>query len=187
LTATATAQAANVLFNPPFGKASQACKNSNKMSESSLPDSQSVSSEDHRSRASSPNTTPPTPDDISRWQSHISLQQFGEHLQAAANAVFPNKTKSRYSKVSVLLLSWEDEDPNLPVSLEVEKLENIFGNLYGFQTEAWKIPETNSHVKVNQKIIDLITAEDDPKQHLFIVYYAGHASLTRDRLLAWTG
>jgi hypothetical protein len=84
------------------------------------------------------------------------------------------------------MLSWEDEDPNLPVSLEIEKLEEVFKNVYGFQTEAWKIPDRSSHLKVNQKIIDLITLEEDPKQHLFIVYYAGHATLIRDRLLAWS-
>ncbi len=33
-------------------------------------------------------------------------------------------------------------------------------------------------MKVNQRIIDLIDVEDDPKEHLFIVYYAGHAILT---------
>lgn len=108
------------------------------MSDSSLPNSQSLSSEEPQSRTSSPITIPPTPDDISRWQCHVSLQEFGESLQAAANAVFPNKAKSRYSKVSVLMLHWEDEDPNLPVYLEVEKLDNIFKNAYGFQTGCGK-------------------------------------------------
>lgn len=157
------------------------------MSDASVVDPHAPSSEDTLSRTSSANTAPPTPDDISRWQHHIGFEKFAESLQAAAKAAFPNQNKSRYSKVSVLLLSWEDEDPKLPVSMEVDKLEHIFRDLYGFQTELWRIPDQNSHLKVNQKIIDLISSEDDPKQHLFIVYYAGHAILTRDRLLAWTG
>ncbi|KAE9371438.1 hypothetical protein N431DRAFT_483980 [Stipitochalara longipes BDJ] len=174
-------------FNPRPGKAAAAYWRSNTMCGSALSlDSQFLSSEEHRSRDSSPISAPPTPDDISRWQCHMSLQHFGESLQAAAEAVFPNRTKPRYSKVFALILSWEDEDPNLPVHLEIEKLEYIFRDLYGLQTEVWKIPNQNSHVRVNQKIIDLITLEDNPEQHLFVVYYAGHATLTRDRLLAWT-
>ena len=79
----------------------------------------SVSSEEFDEYTSSPNSTPPaTLSDIDRWQHHISLQSFGDGLQAAANAVFPNVSNSRYSKVSVLMLCWEDEDPGLPVSLE---------------------------------------------------------------------
>lgn len=32
-------------------------------------------------------------------------------------------------QVSVILLSWEDEDPNLPVSLEIAALKDVFVNL----------------------------------------------------------
>jgi hypothetical protein len=133
-----------------------------------------------------PESIPPTPDDISRWQDHIGLQEFGEGLQAAAKAVFPNSSKSRYSKVSVLMLSWQDEDPNLPVSIEIDHLNGVFRCIYGFETEIWKIPDSNCHAKLNRKVLDFVTTEDDPADQLFIVYYAGHARLTRDRLLAWT-
>jgi hypothetical protein len=131
-------------------------------------------------------TIPPTPDDISRWQYHIDLEKFGQSLHTAAKAVFPNTSKTRYKKVSVLMLCWEDEDPNLPVSDEIEKLDDVFKNNFGFDTEVWKIPGRNSHAKLTQKILDLIDTEDDPKGHLFIVYYGGHAKLTHDRLLSWT-
>ena len=63
-------------------------------------------------------TPPPTFTDIDRWHFHTDLKKFGEDLQSAANAVFPNEKRSRYTKVSVLMLSWSDEDPNLPVSYE---------------------------------------------------------------------
>jgi hypothetical protein len=84
------------------------------------------------------------------------------------------------------MLSWEDEDPNLPVSIEIEDLDNIFKHVYGFETEIWRIQDQNCHAVVTRKILDLVTIDDDPKEHLFIVYYAGHAKLTKDRLLSWT-
>ena len=88
--------------------------------------------------------------------------------------------------MSVLLLSWEDEDPKLPVSLEIKQLDNVFKNLYGFETETWEIPNQNCHGLLNRKILDFVMTEDDPADHLFIVYYGGHAKLTKDRLLSWT-
>ena len=156
------------------------------MSDSSATPQAIFSDEDRVSSSSSPNSIPLTPDDISRWQCHMDLQDFGESLHAAAKAVFPNTSKSRYKKVSVLLLSWEDEDPKLPVSLEIEQLDNVFKNLYGFETEIWEIPNQNCHGMLNRKILDFVMTEDDPADQLFIVYYGGHAKLTKDRLLSWT-
>ncbi|KAH9211957.1 hypothetical protein DL95DRAFT_509849, partial [Leptodontidium sp. 2 PMI_412] len=126
------------------------------------------------------------PDDISRWSCHISLQKFGEELQAAADAAFPNISTSRYTSVSVLMIMWEDEDPYLPVSIEIAKLDDIFQRLYGFETEVWRFPGQKSHAKVNRKILDLADVEGNPSEHLLIVYYAGHGLLTTERLLAWT-
>lgn len=79
--------------------------------------------EDYPSSQSSP---PPTFQDIERWQYHISLREFGEDLQAAAKAIFPNDSNSKYTKVNVLILSWQDEDPQLPVSLEIRRLYEVF-------------------------------------------------------------
>lgn len=147
---------------------------------------QTIPSEDDQGYSSSPHTTPPTLDDIDRWQCHIGLQEFGEALEAAAKAVFPNDAKSRYTQVFVLMLCWEDEDPQLPVSLEVNKLCDIFAKVYHFQTEKWSIPDHNCHAQLNQKILDFVSAGDDSTEHLKIVYYAGHARLTKNRLLTWT-
>ena len=139
---------------------------------------------DHTSSIAS--TPPPSPHDIDCWQHHIDLKEFGEDLQIAARAVFPNGTKCRYSKVSVLLLSWEDEDPQLPVSLEIEKLFSVFHNIYHFDTEIWKIPDENPHYKLNQKVLDFVVPEPQSTNHLKIVYYAGHGRLSRERTLQLT-
>jgi hypothetical protein len=138
--------------------------------------------------ASSPISIPPPPtvDDIDRWNYHIDLQDFGAMLHAAARAVFPNERKSRYLNVSVLMLSWADEDPRLPVSQEVDALQEVFRDIYHFDTERWEIPGLNSHYKLAEKIMQFVKPEEDINTHLKIVYYAGHARLMETRTLAWT-
>jgi hypothetical protein len=116
----------------------------------------------------------------------MDMKAFGENLQKAANAVFPNDNKSRYIKVSVLLLSWQDEDPKLPVSDEIKILEEIFRAMYHFETEHWKIPDENSHYVVNEKVLAFVKPGGQSAEHLKIIYYAGHARLTHERSLAWT-
>ena len=136
---------------------------------------------------SSPNSTPPPSfHEIDRWQHHIALQEFGEDLQAAAKAVFPNEARPRYSKISALMLCWEDEDPRLPVSVEIEKLFQVFHDIYHFDTEIWKIPDENPHHNLNLKVLDFVTPSEESKDHLKIVYYAGHGKLSRERTLLWT-
>jgi hypothetical protein len=145
-----------------------------------------TSSNEHTDASSPSSSPPPSFHDIDRWRAHIGLREFGEGLQAAAKAVFPNEQRSRYTKVFCLMLYWEDEDPNLPVSLEVSRLCEVFGEIYGFETEVWKIPDQSSHVKVNLKVLEFVMTGGDSKEHLKIVYYAGHGKLTRNRLLSWT-
>jgi hypothetical protein len=136
---------------------------------------------------SSSSTAPPlTPHDIDRWSKHISLKEFGEDLQSAGRALFPNETKSRYTSVTVLVLSWQDEDPNLPVSLEISRLVDVFRSIYHFGVDEWKIPNQNSHWAVNQKIMTFVAPGPNDKEHLKIVYYAGHGRLTKTRSLEWT-
>jgi hypothetical protein len=74
-------------------------------------DDHSASSKDALENDSEPLTTsqisastPPTMEDIDRWTYHTDLQSFGQNLQLAANAVFPNDKTSRY-KVSMIMLS----------------------------------------------------------------------------------
>lgn len=136
---------------------------------------------------SSPNSTPPPrADEIDRWRCHTGLEQFGQQLQEAANNAFPNTSTSRYRNVYVLMLSWQDEDPKLPVSLEVLPLVEIFRDLYHFDTEVWHIPDNNSHMEVVQKILDFANLGGNSKDDLKIVYYAGHGKLSRSRQLSWT-
>jgi hypothetical protein len=132
------------------------------------------------------NTAPPSFDQFDRWQAHIGLKTFGEGLHAAARAVFPNESRSRYTKVYVLMIRWKDEDLSSPVSIEIRKLFNVFKDTYQFEVEIWTIPDTGSHVDTNQKILDFVKLGGDSDEHLKIVYYAGNAKLTKNKRLAWT-
>jgi len=122
--------------------------------------------------------------DLDRLNYHIDLQDFGTNLQQATNAVFSSDRRSKYTKVSALLLSWEDEDPQLPVSLEIKELKDVLVNLYGFEVDEWNIPAANSHGALNLKILQFL--EDSSTKHLKLVYYAGHGKLSNHGQAIWT-
>jgi len=130
----------------------------------------------------------PTPKfaDHDRSQYHIDFEDFTKGLQAAADAVFPNNQTSRYTKVFVLMLRWADEDPNLPFSVEINKLNDVFHEIYHYETEIWNILTENCHYRLNEKIMDFVKPTEESQRHLKIVYYAGHARLLDTRLLVWT-
>jgi hypothetical protein len=85
----------------------------------------------------------------------------------------------------VLLICWADEDPKLPVSVEIDDLSQVFSNDYGFQVEKWKIPTHNCHNEVSKKVMDFVETHNDSKHDLKIVYYGGHGMLAKNRQLAW--
>jgi hypothetical protein len=127
---------------------------------------------------------PPSADYLDRLRYHIHLRDVGSVIQKAANAIFPGNQVSRYAKVDVILLSWEDEDPHLPVSVEITELASVFTNLYEYQVEQWLIPSDNSHNRLQTKILEFLGSSDP--EHLKIVYYGGHGKLTNHGQPAWT-
>ena len=122
--------------------------------------------------------------DISNTPYHLKdLKAFGEALTCAAEAAFPNRGVSRYKEVHTLLLSWEDD--NLGVVDEVNELEDVFRRLYGFETEAWRIPSKRSHNSLAAKIIGFLD-DYESKDNLLIVYYGGHGEMNDDRQCVWS-
>jgi len=128
---------------------------------------------------------PPTSRNLDQQQYHIALQDLGERLQNAMNAAFPNDHRIRYFAVHVLMLFWEDEDPKLPVSIELDELGEVFENVYRFEVEKWGIPSEGSHKKLNHKVLDFIERGGDSKEDLKIVYYGGHGMLAQNRQPCW--
>jgi len=90
------------------------------------------------------------------------------------------------SQVSVLMLSWTDENPQIPVSQEIDSLELVFRDIDHFETERWGTADKDSHFKLAEKVIAFTRHEDDSASQLKILYYAGHARLMDARNLAWT-
>jgi hypothetical protein len=83
-------------------------------------------------------------------------------------AAVPNKERSRYSRVNVLLISWKTEAPMLPVQLEINRLRDVLECIYHYEVEEFRIPDHRSH-------------------DLKIVYYAGHSQVSRNAGLVWCG
>ncbi|KAH7322002.1 hypothetical protein BKA65DRAFT_408428, partial [Rhexocercosporidium sp. MPI-PUGE-AT-0058] len=134
---------------------------------------------------SSPSLSPSF-EDFDRWQAHIGLKTFGEGLNAAARAVFPVETRSRYAKVYVLLAFWGEEDVNRPAPIEVSKLFSVFKDLFHFDVQTFKIPGESSHVALAEKISEFVRLGGDSDDHLKIVYYAGASQVSRNKRLVWT-
>ena len=151
-----------------------------------LSDTTSNAASDQSSISSTSTCPPPNPHDIDRWNRHISLKDFAAGVESATKALFPNENTSRYSSVTVLVLSWQVEDPHLPVHLEIAELVHVLKNVYHYTVDEWKIPIQNSHWAVNRKIMDFVEPASNDREHLKIVYYAGHGRLTKTKSLEWT-
>jgi hypothetical protein len=129
------------------------------------------------------NSTPPGLEEFERWQAHIGLQKFGEGLNAAAKAIFPSDGRPQYSKVYVLMLSWDVEGSAVS---GISRLSSIFKDVYHFDVESWIIPSEGSQATTAQKILDFVRFGGDSDDDLKIVFYAGQTRLIRNKDLALT-
>ncbi|TGO88061.1 hypothetical protein BPOR_0186g00030 [Botrytis porri] len=119
--------------------------------------------------------TPFEPRDLSQLHHHITIRDFGEKLQKAADTAYPNDQQTIYTRVCVLLL-WDGEDPALRVLIEVHELGIVLASIYNFEVEIYRIPNNGSHKKLNRKILDFIELGDDNKEGLkFLSWWALHA------------
>jgi hypothetical protein len=114
--------------------------------------------------------------DVSFVEEHIpSIEKFVDDLQIAINAAWPTRKKSNYENVHVLLLSWEDD--NLGVEQEIKRLRHIFANLYRFDVQEYQIPRKKPGKAAISRVSSFLELDD--RGTLLIVYYAGHARLSR--------
>lgn len=126
----------------------------------------------------------PRTHDISRVEYHVEdLETFGDILTQAAVAAFPNKGKTRYAAVHVLLLSWINDD--LGVIDEVLELQEVFQTRYSFHTQEWKIPSNRSHISLALRIMQFLE-EFESQENLLIIYYGGHGNMNDDRQCVWS-
>ncbi|KAH8776221.1 hypothetical protein BGZ57DRAFT_953345 [Hyaloscypha finlandica] len=102
---------------------------------------------------------------------HTSIKRLGEDLQSAVQAAWPKQDTSRYTKVSVLLLSWVTDD--LGVASEVQRLQHVFEDMYKFQVETYQIPDEKPDRALKGRILEFL--KNDLDDSLLVIYYAGHA------------
>lgn len=122
--------------------------------------------------------------DTPRIEYHIEdLKTFGHILTKAADAAFPNRGKTRYEAVHVLLLSWEND--NLGVIDELLELQKVFQTDYFFRTQAWKIPSNRSHNSLAERISKFLD-DFESQENLLIIYYGGHGKMNDDRQCVWS-
>ena len=110
------------------------------------------------------------------------FESFARHLQDAAMLINRQTQKSPYAKVSVLLLTWEDD---MSTEQDVAALESVLRDRYNYRTDRWSIPAVaNPSIKLGVRVASFL--ENAQPDHLLIVYYAGHSFLGPDNQVFWT-
>ena len=75
----------------------------------------------------------------------------------------------------MLLLSWKDD--NLGVNKEILRLEQVFSNLYRYNVVKFTIPKEAPGNATISRVLSFL--EKNGKSRLLIIYYAGHARLSK--------
>ena len=117
-----------------------------------------------------------------------STQTFVDDFNVAMTGVLA-RSGSPYERVSVLFLRWEYDvflEPgiNNGVQGEIDKLELVFANDYGFDTETYLIPSENSQRSLQKKIYSFQEAHEK-RSGLLLVYYGGHGVLNELNQSIW--
>jgi len=98
-------------------------------------------------------------------------------------------TSSFYTRVKVLLISWDEESDDLDTKDEVARLRDVFTKTFRFQVTPALIkkdPEHAAHLQVVRHVNNFLWNEDRANT-LLIVYYAGHGVSGSPGILTLTG
>ena len=87
---------------------------------------------------------------------------------------------SEDSSVHVLLLSWEDTEPDHAQSLE--ELREVFWFDFDYETSWFRIPDQEPQEKLETKISEFLRLRGK-KGNLLILCYAGHGGSDNGRLI----
>jgi hypothetical protein len=85
----------------------------------------------------------------------------------------------------VLLISWQTEDPKLPVEREINVLSQVFEEAYNYNVENFRVSDDESHAGVSEKVNSFVKVNGNSSSDMKIVYYAGHSRLSRTKELMW--
>ncbi|KAI0386891.1 hypothetical protein F5Y04DRAFT_73478 [Hypomontagnella monticulosa] len=122
-----------------------------------------------------PQEIPPPPPERHEFES------FARHLQDAAMLIYRQTQKSPYTKTSVLILRWEEDNA---VEQELTDLDHVLRERYNYRTERFNIPTiANPSVKLGVRMASFL--ENAAPDHLLIIYYAGYGYVGADNQLYW--
>ncbi|OTB09956.1 hypothetical protein K445DRAFT_386924 [Daldinia sp. EC12] len=109
------------------------------------------------------------------------FESFARHLQDAAMLIYRQTQKSPYTKTSVLILRWEDDNS---VEHDLAALDQVLRDRYNYRTERFNIPSIlNPSVKLGVRMASFL--ENAAPDHLLIIYYAGYGYVGEDHQLYW--
>lgn len=117
----------------------------------------------------------------------------GENTRQSARPQEPTpaSTRKMYSRVRVLIISWEDQDLNLDVAAHPKELQDVHDYFHDFvgvdECDKWQIPRSpmphcfQPNVNIPEQDLKLRLEEfkgkyDRDENELVIVYYSGHGS-----------
>ena len=89
---------------------------------------------------------------------------------------------SKYNKVAVLLLCWEQSCNDLKTTDEVNALKSVFEERFRYHTTVEILDNNRTpklQVRLNKKVAAFVDKHDGPNT-LLIVYYAGHGKPGKD-------
>ncbi|KAH7025353.1 hypothetical protein B0J12DRAFT_585300, partial [Macrophomina phaseolina] len=78
-----------------------------------------------------------------------------------------------YTKVSVLIIKWEEQLDQLQVDAEVQALREVFEVDFAYETRVLALGPKNPQMQLLNGVTGFIV-EKDGRNNLMIIYYAGH-------------
>ncbi|KAI1105371.1 hypothetical protein F4804DRAFT_304666 [Jackrogersella minutella] len=109
------------------------------------------------------------------------FESFARHLQDAAMLIYRQTQKSPYTKTSVLILGWEEDND---IEQDLVALDQVLRERYNYRTERFNIPTVaNPSIKLGVRMASFL--ENAAPDHLLIIYYAGYGYIGADDQLYW--
>ncbi|KAM3532565.1 hypothetical protein NHJ13051_000028 [Beauveria bassiana] len=114
------------------------------------------------------------------------IESFKNDLQTTANRMLSATNRGRYLDVRALLLVWQDDDDAANVHAATQELADVFAKQYRFVFRIQMIPSNERGFAKDtwrwlSRTLDRFAEEEDRREVLKIVYYAGHTFLDENR------
>ncbi|OAR01072.1 hypothetical protein LLEC1_05466 [Akanthomyces lecanii] len=114
------------------------------------------------------------------------IESFRNDLQTTANRMLSATNRGRYLDARALLLVWQDDHDAANVHAAMRELADVFEKQYRFAFQIQSIPSTERGLAKDtwrwlSRTLDRFADEDDRREVLKIVYYAGHTFLDENR------